>query len=74
MSLVQVLGLVIAVLLLVIWYLRSVQRRYDEGEDNHPTLPMELVSESYSVFDDLPDDNTPVGLTVRDLSTVPPVR
>ena len=74
MSLVQVLGLVIAALLLVIWGMRSVQRRYDEGEDNHPTLPMELVSESYSVFDDLPDDNTPVGLTVRDLGTVPPVR
>lgn len=74
MSLIYVLGPIIIVLLLAIWYIRSVQKRYDEGEDNHPTLPMELVSESYSEYDDLPDDNTPVGLTVRDLGTASSVK
>lgn len=70
MSLVQILGLVITVLLLVIWYIRSVQKRYDEGEDNQPTLPAELVNESYSVFDDMSNDDTPAQpVTLQDLGT-----
>ncbi len=77
MSLVQVLGLVIAALLLVIWGMRSVHKGYEQGEEEKklPPVPESLLSESYSQFDrQQSDDTPPQPVTLQDLGTARPAK
>lgn len=80
MSLVYVIGLVAVVLLLVIWYIKSLQKGYDQGEDDFPNMsPLDTSTvqdySEFSKFDDLEKHDTrPIPLQDLGTTTTPPGR
>jgi len=66
------------VILFVIWCFRSMQKGYDQDEEDNkriPPVPESLLSESYSQFDRQQSDDTPAQpVTLQDLGTAPPGR